>query len=86
MRTPDGARASHSRLVSAMFSAETSHIATWQPSAESCSARARPIPVPPPVMTAILPRKSFIVSSARADRARRLAPYGFGGMRRTCPG
>ncbi len=43
-----------------MFSESTSHIATWQPSAVSCPASARPIPVPPPVMTANLSRKSFI--------------------------
>src|SRR6516165_1005149 len=51
---------SHSRLVSAMASAETSHIATLQPSATSWRASSRPMPVPPPVMTAIFPAKSFI--------------------------
>src|SRR6185312_5029070 len=53
---------SQSRLVSAIASAETSHIATLQPSATSWRASSRPIPVPPPVMTAILPAKSFMAS------------------------
>src|SRR5690242_2677556 len=43
-----------------MFSADTSHIATLQPSATSWRASSRPMPVPPPVMTAILPAKSFM--------------------------
>src|SRR5690349_4224446 len=38
-----------------MFSSDTSHIATWQPSAESWRASSRPIPVPPPVTTAMRP-------------------------------
>src|SRR5207253_2682978 len=51
------------------FSADRSHMATWQPAALSCSASARPIPVPPPVMTAILSRKSFMVApSSRTSR------------------
>ena len=40
--------------------AETSHIATLQPSATSWRTSSRPMPVPPPVTTAILPAKSFI--------------------------
>src|SRR5215470_13547084 len=62
MRRPCGRRsASHSRLVSAIASADTSHIATLQPSATSCRASSRPMPVPPPVMTAILPAKSCML-------------------------
>ena len=34
--------------------------AMLQPSAASCRASSRPMPVPPPVMTAILPEKSFM--------------------------
>src|SRR5271163_4672768 len=52
--------ASHSRCVSAIPSAETSHIATLQASAASWRTSSRPIPEPPPVTTAILPAKSFI--------------------------
>jgi hypothetical protein len=55
-----GAASSHRLLVRTMFSADTSQIATEQPSAESCSASSRPIPVPPPVTTARFPRKLFI--------------------------
>jgi len=43
-----------------MFRAETSHIATLQPSATSWRTSSRPMPVPPPVTTAVLPEKSFI--------------------------
>src|ERR1700750_1968305 len=55
---------SQSRLVSAIAASETSHIATLQPSATSCRASSRPIPVPPPVMTAIFPANSFMGLSA----------------------
>src|SRR5882672_1534338 len=76
---------SHSRLVSAIASADTSHIATLQPSATSCRASSRPMPVPPPVMTAIFPAKSFmgtddlsvssrLCSSLASLKARRKAP------------
>ena len=41
-------------------------MATLQPSATSCRTSSRPIPVPPPVTTAILSAKSFIVCSSRA--------------------
>ena len=51
---------SQSRLVSAIASGETSHMATLQPSATSWRASSRPIPVPPPVMTANFPAKSFM--------------------------
>jgi hypothetical protein len=56
----DAQALSQSRLVSAIASAETSHIATLQPSATSWRANSRPIPVPPPVITAIFPAKSFM--------------------------
>jgi len=49
-------------LVSAIAGAERSHIATLQPSATSWRTSSRPIPVPPPVTTAIRPAKSFICS------------------------
>src|SRR6202171_4302534 len=61
MRSPCGSfSTSQSRLVSAIASAETSHIATLQPSATSWRASSRPMPVPPPVITAIFPAKSFM--------------------------
>ena len=59
--------ASHSRLVSAMSSAETSHMATLQPSATSWRTSSRPMPVPPPVTTAILPAKSFMWFPPKID-------------------
>ena len=43
-----------------MFVADTSHMATLQPSAASWRTSSRPIPVPPPVTTAILPAKESI--------------------------
>ena len=55
--------ASQSRLVSAMFG-ERSHMATLQPSATSCRASSRPIPVPPPVITAIFAGKVFMEFSS----------------------
>src|SRR5258708_12838178 len=64
MRRPGGSfSTSHSRLVSAIALADTSHIATLQPSATSWRASSRPMPVPPPVMTAIFPAKSFMGGS-----------------------
>src|SRR5216683_6289856 len=61
MRSPCGSfSASQSPLVSAIASTETSHIATLQPSATSWRTSSRPIPVPPPVTTAIFPAKSFM--------------------------
>src|SRR5579864_1069587 len=41
-----------------MFLAETSHMATLQPSEISWRASSRPMPVPPPVTMAIFPAKS----------------------------
>src|SRR5205085_11888006 len=61
IRRPCGSLStSQSLFVSAIASAETSHIATLQPSATSWRASSRPMPVPPPVMTAIFPAKSFM--------------------------
>src|SRR6202022_4135182 len=61
IRRPCGNRsASQSRFVSAIASAKTSQVATLQPSATSWRTSSRPIPLPPPVTTAILPAKSFI--------------------------
>ncbi len=51
-----------------MFVADTSHRATLQPSAASCLASSRPIPVPPPVTTAILPAKESIAAVWSAYR------------------
>src|SRR5215469_379026 len=59
MRVPREAFASHSAFVWDMVSCDTSHMAMWAPSALSCSASSRPIPVPPPVITAIFPWKLF---------------------------
>src|SRR5437016_14471516 len=61
MRSPCGSRSAwQSCFVSAIVSAKTSHIATLQPSTTSCRTSSRPMPVPPPVTTAILPANSFI--------------------------
>src|ERR1700730_13390930 len=63
IRRPCGSRsASQSRFVSAIASAKTSHIETLQPSATSWRTSSRPIPLPPPVTTAILPAKSFMMT------------------------
>jgi hypothetical protein len=59
---------SQSRLVSAIASAEISHIATLQPSATSWRASSRPMPVPPPVMTAVFPANSFMGSRLPCSR------------------
>src|ERR1700731_1445817 len=75
IRKPCGGRsASQSRFVSAIASAKTSHVATLQPSATSWRTSSRPIPVPPPVTTAILPAKSFIESFLQHPIAR-VKPY-----------
>jgi hypothetical protein len=57
--------ASQNRFVSATASAKTSHVATLQPSATSWRTSSRPIPLPPPVTTAILPANSFMVVPPR---------------------
>src|ERR1700736_3062699 len=75
-RSPCGSfSTSQSRLVSAIASAETSHIATLQPSATSWRASSRPMPVPPPVTTAILPLKSFIAFLSRYALRRQRLPH-----------
>src|SRR5260221_13134974 len=67
-RSPCGnPAASHSLCVSARPVGETSHIATLQPSATSWRTSSRPIPLPPPVTTAILPAKSFMMSYLPLD-------------------
>ena len=55
------------RLVSAMSSADTSQIATWQPSALSWRASSRPMPVPPPVTTAIRPSKCSMATDCQVS-------------------
>ena len=44
--------------VSLSSSADRSHVATWHPASTSCSTSWRPIPLAPPVTTAIFPSKS----------------------------
>src|SRR5690348_4644099 len=62
MRSPCGNPAvSQSLCVSAKPVGETSHIATLQASATSWRTSSRPIPLPPPVTTAVLPANSVIV-------------------------
>ncbi len=46
--------------ISAIPRAETSHMATAQPSATSWRTSSRRMPEPPPATTVILPEKSFI--------------------------
>ena len=41
-----GASRRHSALVSAMSSADTSHIATWHPGSAQLASSSRPIPEP----------------------------------------
>src|SRR6516162_9128469 len=71
-RVPWRACDRQSRLVSAMPSEDTSHIATSQPMATSCNASSRPIPEPPPVTTAIFPSKLFTAISLCGRRTPRL--------------
>src|SRR5947208_4026216 len=60
-RSPCGnPAASHSLCVSARPVGETSHIATLQASATSWRTSSRPIPLPPPVTTAVLPTNSVM--------------------------
>src|SRR5215831_18663590 len=60
-RSPCGNPAvSHSLCVSARPVGETSHIATLQASAASWRTSSRPIPLPPPVTTAVLPANSVM--------------------------
>src|SRR6516162_10130228 len=63
-RSPCGnPAASHSLCVSAWPVGETSHIATLQASATSWRTSSRPIPLPPPVTTAVLPANSVMCTS-----------------------
>src|ERR1700745_3405562 len=60
-RSPCGnPAASHSLCVSARPVGETSHIATLQASATSWRTSSRPIPLPLPVTTAVLPTNSVM--------------------------
>src|SRR6516164_11535450 len=77
-RSPCGnPTASHSPCVSAWPVGETSHIATLQASATNWRTSSRPMPLPPPVTTAVLPANSVMcvplawesVSSALDRRA-----------------
>src|SRR5215469_16389702 len=63
-RSPCGnPAASQSLCVSARPADETSHIATLQASATSWRTSSRPIPLPPPVTTAVLPANSVMCTS-----------------------
>src|SRR6516165_3815749 len=60
-RSPCGnPAASHSLCVSARPVGETSHIAILQASATNWRTSSRPIPLPPPVTTAVLPTNSVM--------------------------
>src|SRR5262252_3933154 len=60
-RSPCGnPAASQSLCVSARPAGETSHVATLQASATSWRTNSRPIPLPPPVTTAVLPANSVM--------------------------
>src|SRR5215470_9121961 len=66
-RSPCGnPAASHSLCVSARPVGETSHVATLQASATSWRTSSRPIPLPPPVTTAVLPANSVMCASSLA--------------------
>ena len=58
--TPWTAVFSAMRTVSSISASRMSHMATLQPSEVRACTRARPMPLPPPVTTAILPLKSFM--------------------------
>src|SRR5215831_9440649 len=74
-RSPCGnPAASQSLCVSARPVCETSHIATLQASATSWRTNSRPIPLPPPVTTAVLPANSVIASSLGCWRRSRYGP------------
>src|SRR5215472_8932436 len=62
-RSPCSPAASPSLRVSAKPVGETSHIATLQASATSWRTSSRPIPLPPPVTTAVLPANSVMCTS-----------------------
>src|SRR3984893_14233185 len=63
-RSPCGKpAASHSFWLSAKPVGETSHIATLQASATNWRTSSRPMPLPPPVTTAVLPANSVMRTS-----------------------
>src|SRR3954468_4962458 len=69
-RSPCGnPAASHSLCVSARPVGETSLIATLQASATSWRTSSRPIPLPPPVTTAVLPANSVMCAPPWGYRA-----------------
>ena len=57
-RVSAGASANANDLVSAIASSDTSQVATSQPAAASWRTSSRPMPVPPPVTTAMRPSSS----------------------------
>ncbi len=65
--TPSGAASRARRRVSAISSTDMSHMATWHPSAASCTTSSRPIPLAPPVTTAIFPSKLCIGACWHSD-------------------
>src|SRR6201993_944145 len=74
-RSPCGnPAATHTLCVSARPVGETSHIATLQASATSWRTSSRPIPLPPPVTTAILPANSVMCTSLAFWRRSPLLP------------
>src|SRR6202045_1002647 len=74
-RSPCGnPAAAQSRRVSAIPSAETSHIATLQASATSWRTSSRPMPLPPPVTTAVLPANSVMFASVAFRGRSRYGP------------
>src|ERR1700719_2866861 len=75
-RSPCGnPAASHSLCVFARPVGETSHMATLQAAAISWRTSSRPIPLPPPVTTAVLPANSVMcVPPLPADADPRYGP------------
>src|SRR5215472_6299147 len=66
--------ASHSLCVSARPVGETSHIATLQASATNWRTSSRPMPLPPPVTTAVLPANSVMCTSLTFPGRSRYGP------------
>src|ERR1700757_218060 len=69
--------ASHSLCVSARPVGETSHIATLQASATNWRTSSRPIPLPPPVTTAVLPANSVMCTSPSFRGAIQIRPFAY---------
>src|SRR5713226_7666839 len=77
-RSPCGnPAASHSLCVSARPVGATSHSATLQASATSWRTSSRPIPLPPPVTTAVLPANSVMYTSLAFWRRSRYGPLAY---------